>query len=154
MHADLRDPLALAAQHTSTEDRRTAWWRQWRWVVANFALLVFLGMLVSRVASSQLKIGEVNGSYSPSVPWTLDGHVTVPQVINLEPDGTLTLRSANGTVQRCHWWWEGDEGWMRSDLHEMDQRIRGYRSWAGPVLYFRCAVQMNRPEEVLLERTD
>ena len=130
------------------------WWPRWRWALVAMALLGLFGLGAANIASSPLDIEEVAGSYAPSVPWTLRGTAAYPQAITIYANGWLSLRTSIGTEQRNRWWWDGDEGWVRCDLPELDRRIRGYRGWTGPVLYFRCAEPMNRPEEVRLQRLD
>lgn len=129
------------------------WWMHWRWALAAIAVLGLLGLAASSIASRPLATEEVTGSYAPWVPWTLRSTATFPQAITIDANGWLTARTSTGTEQKNRWWWDAAEGWIRCDLPALDRRIRGYRGWTGTVLYFRCAVPMNQPEEVRLQRT-
>lgn len=63
---------------------------------------------------------------------------TAPATVELHPDGRIRTSGPGGTFNfEGTWTWDDPGGWVRSDVPELDHRIRGYRGWSGPKLFWR-----------------
>lgn len=95
---------------------------------------------------------SVAGHFRPEHPWTLRA-TDIPDRIELSADGFLRVLGLDGSVRtEGRWWWDDQDGWVRSDAPGMDRRIRGYVGWTGTRLFYRVDELPNRGEEVELLR--
>ena len=121
-----------------------------RWVII-IMLLGAVAIVLIRVSSVPPKEQEVVGSYRLDMPFLLatQDH---PTRVDLDGDGRMRVLTAAGAAVRVgKWWWDGKEGWVRSDMPDLDLRIRGYSGWTGTTLYWRLQENMGTIEEVVLD---
>ena len=118
------------------------------------AILIALWVLVSRMAFSPVERDALPGNYRLDTPFFLLKEEK-PTRVELDEDGEIRVYTAEGTAPlRAKWWWDKAEGFMRSDAHELDRRIRAYRGWSGVNLYWRLDESFDYGEEVALQHLD
>lgn len=117
-------------------------------------ILCALWAAVVLVAFVPVEKDAVVGSYRLHSSWFLQKEAR-PARIDLDKDGELRVYAENGEVTlRAKWWWDAAEGFLRSDAHELDRRIRGYHGWTGTTLYWRLAPSFDYGEELEMQRLD
>lgn len=115
------------------------------WPVGILCLVLLAVLLVHR-SSARLDREQVAGSYRIKLPLLFDD-TEAPATVELHPDGRIGTYGPKGrAIQEGTWSWDRSEGWVRSDVPELDRRIRGYLGWTGPKLFWR-----NQPGTVDLE---
>ena len=120
----------------------------------SLAILGALWVLVSRMAFSPVESDALPGNYRLDTPFFLLKEEK-PSRVELDADGEIRVYAAEGaTPLKAKWWFDGTEGFMRSDAHELDRRIRAYRGWSGVNLYWRLDECFDYGEELALEHLD
>lgn len=115
-------------------------------------LALAVGCALVIMSRTELRDKEVAGVYVLEMPWAIGGRCDAPQRVELDTDGRMIVHEGTGGRLEGRWWWDGAGGWVRSDITDMDRRIRGYRGWTGPRIRYRCALRMGDPEEVRMRR--
>jgi hypothetical protein len=114
--------------------------------LGGLVFLVLLAVLVIHHSTARLDREQVAGSYRIKLPLPFDD-TEAPATVELHPDGRIGTYGPKGrAIQEGTWSWDRSEGWVRSDVPELDRRIRGYLGWTGPKLFWR-----NQPGTVDLE---
>ena len=115
------------------------------------AILGTLWVLVSRMAFSPVERDALPGNYRLDTPFFLQKKEK-PSRVELDEVGEIRIYTAEGAAPlRAKWWFDGAEGFVRSDARELDRRIRAYRGWSGVNLYWRLDESFDYGEEVALE---
>jgi len=116
--------------------------------------LVLLAVLLVHRSSVGLDREQVVGTYRFVQPSLYDV-ADAPATVELRSDGRIrTCGPQGGTIHEGTWSWDDTEGWVRSDVPELDRRIRGYLGWTGPKLFWRLQLNMHDPEELPLESNE
>ncbi len=119
--------------------------------LGGLVLLVLLAVLAIHHSHARLDREQVAGSYRMELP-LLFQDTEAPATVELHPDGRLRTSGPGGAFDlEGTWTWDRAEGWVRSDVPELDRRIRGYLGWTGPKLFWRNQPGTDDLEEFTLE---